>query len=99
VVVVLLVEVVDAKLQLISYYLLILSVFENDFTCCSSSCRRSGRYLIQIIITEFKFKVYVHVVEVVLVELVLLVDVLVAKLKLISCLSHNKCRPQYVYLT
>jgi hypothetical protein len=80
VVLVLVVDVLVAKLQMISYlsYKTSLSQYEY-FTAgrCCCRCRRSCCYSKQIIITEYKFSGYLPVEVVEVVVLVLVVDVLV----------------------
>jgi hypothetical protein len=80
---VLLVDVLVAKLESISY-LLHKTRLSQCVYLTAGRCRSSGGYLKQIIIAESKFKRYslVEVLEVVV--LVLVVDVLVAELKLVS---------------
>ncbi len=79
----LLVDVLVAKLESISY-LLHKTRLSQCVYLTAGRCRSSGGYLKQIIIAESKFKRYslVEVLEVVV--LVLVVDVLVAELKLVS---------------
>ncbi len=76
----LVVDVLEAKLQMRSYlsYKTSLSqyVYLTAGRCCCR-CRRSCCYSKQIIITKFKFKRYLLVEVVEVVVLVLVVDVLV----------------------
>jgi hypothetical protein len=74
-------------------------ISECYFTCHGGTSRRSCTYSKKIMLTMFKCKRY-SLVEVLEVEvLVLVVDVLVAELKLILSLSDKACFCQYAYLT